>query len=89
MRFNKKKLMEKRVSALMAIVHIEGIDVTGLAEVTQDSLSDVIMLMAGDVRSHSGSLSSNPGPGPPAPNQDPTPGASPRILRIREQAEMA
>ncbi|NGX44895.1 MAG: hypothetical protein K940chlam2_00035 [Chlamydiae bacterium] len=91
MRFNKKKLMEKPISALMATIHIEGIDATGI-ERTREGLSDLILLMAGQTYPYGGAepvSGAEPviGPNLQAPNQDKVPGASPRILRIREQAE--
>ncbi len=83
MRFNKQSLMKKTPNALVAIAHVEGIDATGI-ERTREDLSKLILLMATRAYPHSGPP---PGPGFEAPRQDPAPGASPRILRIRKQAE--
>lgn len=86
MRFSKKKLMKKSLSALQAVAFIEGIDITGLSEITQESVAEVIVLMASDVYPHSGPP---PSVGPPpitqAPNQDT--GVSLRIQRIRDSQE--
>lgn len=86
MRFNKKKLMEKRIPALQAIAFIEGIDTSGLAEISRDSLSDIILLMAGDVYPHTGPPP-NLGPGFQAPNQDPVSNVSVRVQRIRDSSQ--
>ncbi len=85
MRYTKKILMEKPITALMAIVHIERIDPVGI-ERSRDELSNLILLMGGQTWPDGGA---EPGIAPnlQAPNQDPDPGASTRILRIREQAE--
>jgi len=89
MRFTKKSLMEKSTTALMAIVHIEGINPVGI-ERTKDDLSNLILLMAGQTYPDGGAEPNLVnGPNLQAPNQDSNPGASARILRIREQAEAA
>ena len=85
MRFIKKKLMEKPISALMALCLIEGIDTIGI-ERTRDDLSNLILLMAGQTYPEGGV---RPGDTPlfTAPDQDS--GVSARVRRIREQAESA
>ena len=77
MRFEKEKLMEKNLSALSAIALIENVETTDLKEITRDSLSDLILLMAHDGLQH---VLGSPVPNSHALNQDT--GVSLRIQRI-------